>query len=116
MWLRSWLPKVAPSTSERTRDGYCSASSCAIMPPIEIPKTLACAIPAASSTRAASSARSRMRKPPGEGEDDPMPRLSKTTTWNHSASLVGSVSQASEPIPSPMMRRSGGAPGSPKDW
>ena len=71
--------------------------------------------PGCGRERAASSARSRIRNPPGEALDDPMPRLSNAITWNRSARRVGSVSQASEAIPSPMMRSSGGASGLPKD-
>src|SRR5947199_10675826 len=38
--------KVQPSTSERTRSGLRSASSCAIIPPIEMPNTCALWTPA----------------------------------------------------------------------
>ena len=63
-WLRRWLQNVAASTSVWTRSGCLRTSSCAIIPPIEMPKTCAFSTPAAASTRTASSAMSRTRKRP----------------------------------------------------
>jgi hypothetical protein len=47
---------VQPRINERVLAGYSSANSCAIMPPIETPKTWARETPAASRTAAASDA------------------------------------------------------------
>ena len=53
--------KVHPSARVRTRSGCRIASSCATIPPMEMPNTCAAGAPDASITDAASSARSPMR-------------------------------------------------------
>ena len=57
-WRAAWaMPAwVQPSTSRRTRSGQPSASSWAIIPPIDIPNTSARSIAEASSSAAASPA------------------------------------------------------------
>ena len=52
--------KVHPRARARTRSGCRIASSCATIPPIEMPNTCAAGAPDASITDAASAARSRM--------------------------------------------------------
>src|SRR5580658_4844472 len=68
---------VQPSISGSTRFGYCSANSCAIMPPIETPNTWALSTPAASRTTAASDAINAMGYGPCGTSLCPMPRLSR---------------------------------------
>jgi hypothetical protein len=71
---------VQPSVSDRSRSGSASASSWAIIPPIEIPTTCALSSPSSSIKPAASSAISTIVKAPSIGADNPIPRLSKATT------------------------------------
>ena len=80
---------MAPSTSEVTRAGRRIASSSAITPPIETPKTWALSTPAASITARASAASSPivvLRLVPLS----PVPRLSKAIV-RCSAASAGSV-------------------------
>ena len=104
---------VAPSARARTRSGCRSASSSAIIPPIEIPKTNAGPAPAASSTAAASSARSPIPNGRSGAVDSPAPRLSKTTTRNSLASRSGMGPHARAEKLIPMTRSSGGASSRP---
>ena len=67
---------VQPRISERTRDGWFSASSCASIPPIEAPNTCADSRPAASITARASSAITGIGYGPGGTSLRPTPRLS----------------------------------------
>src|SRR3954449_9108387 len=109
--------------SERTRSGCSTASSCAIMPPIEAPTTCAEGQPAASRTATASSAMSdseygaapRRRGGTSRCVDRPTSRLSKRTTANpRSASSAHRPSgQPTIWAPSPMISSTGSPPGSP---
>lgn len=71
---------VQPSRSERTRSGAVSASSWAIRPPIETPKTCAEPTPAASRTAAASAAIVSIAHGPVGTSERPTPRLSRVST------------------------------------
>src|SRR4051794_33261831 len=100
--------EVAPSTSESTRSGWRSVSSWAIIPPIEIPYTCACAIPAASSTETASAAiPASVRRPAGRSLR-PQPRLSNVTTCSERASTGTVRHQASPGRPRPMISSTAG--------
>ena len=81
--------EVAPSTSASTRSGYRSASSWAIIPPIEIPYTCARAMPAASSTETASAAIPASVSGPAGRSLRPEPRLSKRHDLEASARARG---------------------------
>ena len=67
---------VQPSTSLRTRSGASSATSWAIIPPIDIPNTSARSIASASSSATASAASPAVVYGPGVTLDAPPPRLS----------------------------------------
>ena len=111
---------VAPSASARTRSGCRSASSCAIIPPMEMPKTLAPPVPprrggtpTASSTATASSAISRILRKPSRVLEWPVPRLSKVMTKKCRASFSGSAPQPREETPMPMTSNRAGEERSP---
>ena len=100
--------EVAPSTSASTRSGYRSASSWAIIPPIEIPYTCARAIPAASSTETASAAIPASVSGPAGRSLRPEPRLSNVTTCSERASTGTVRHQASPGRPRPMISSTAG--------
>jgi len=68
------LAKVAPSASARTRSGDRNASSCATIPPIEMPNTFAADTASASSTASASPASCAIEQVPRVGPENPVPR------------------------------------------
>src|SRR6266478_2112783 len=107
---------VQPRISERTFLGYCSANSCAIIPPMDTPKMCAVLTRAAFSTAAASAAICVMEYGPGGASLRPTPRLSSAMMRYFSLSTGRERYHACDGHPNPMINNSGAPRPSSSQW
>src|SRR5216684_7782722 len=107
---------VQPRISERTFLGYCSANSCAIIPPMDTPKMCAVLTRAAFSTAAASAAICAMEYGPGGASLRPTPRLSSAMMRYFSLSTGRERYHACDGHPNPMINNRGAPRPSSSQW